>query len=97
MKTINRRAFGKQMAVLSATAALSSTRILGANERVRLRFIGVGNRGDQLMDAFLKQPDSDIAAPPQLSLAISHSKRALCSSGTQPRNGSPTTPLQIDI
>ncbi|MDH7503418.1 MAG: Gfo/Idh/MocA family oxidoreductase [Verrucomicrobiota bacterium] len=62
MKTINRRAFGKQMAVLSATAALSSTRILGANERVRLGFIGVGNRGDQLMDAFLKQPDAEIAA-----------------------------------
>jgi hypothetical protein len=62
MKTINRRAFGKQMAVLSATAAFGSTRVLGANDRVRLGFIGVGNRGDQLMDAFLKQPDAEIVA-----------------------------------
>lgn len=62
MKTINRRAFGKQVAVLSAAAALSSTRVLGANDRVRLGFIGVGNRGDQLMDAFLKQPDAEIVA-----------------------------------
>lgn len=50
------------MAVFSATAALSSTRILGANDRVRLGFIGVGNRGDQLIDAFLKQPDVEIVA-----------------------------------
>jgi len=42
--------------------ALQSSRVLGANERVRLGVIGVGNRGCQVMDAFLKHPDVEIAA-----------------------------------
>jgi predicted dehydrogenase len=33
---------------------------LGSNERVRLGFIGVGNRGDQLLDAFLVHKDAEI-------------------------------------
>ena len=33
-----------------ATAA-SCSKILGANDRVRLRYIGLGNRGDQVYDA----------------------------------------------
>ncbi len=32
------------------------------SDRVRVAFIGVGNRGDQLLDAFAKQPDVEIAA-----------------------------------
>jgi predicted dehydrogenase len=32
------------------------------SDRVRVGFIGVGNRGDQLLDAFVKQPDVEIAA-----------------------------------
>src|SRR5262249_29118420 len=35
---------------------------LGANERVRLGFIGVGNRGDQLLDAFMPHQDAEVAA-----------------------------------
>src|SRR5262249_21675994 len=34
----------------------------GSNERVRLGFIGVGNRGDQLLDAFLVHPDAEVVA-----------------------------------
>ena len=48
-------------ATLGLTAARAS-RALGANERVRLGFIGVANRGGQLMSAFLKHDDMEIVA-----------------------------------
>ena len=36
--------------------------MLGANEQVRLGFIGVGNRGCQLLKGFLAQPDAQVVA-----------------------------------
>ncbi|MFO0841632.1 MAG: Gfo/Idh/MocA family oxidoreductase [Gemmataceae bacterium] len=42
--------------------ALSAGRVAGANERVRVGFIGLGNRGDQVLDAFLAQKDCEVAA-----------------------------------
>ncbi len=42
--------------------ALSYSRILGANDRVRLGFIGLGNRGDQVHDAFLEHGDAQTVA-----------------------------------
>lgn len=62
MKSITRRGFTRTLAAASATAALSRLRVLGANDRVRLGFIGLGNRGDQVLDAFLKQPDAEVVA-----------------------------------
>ncbi|HCL91258.1 MAG TPA: gfo/Idh/MocA family oxidoreductase [Verrucomicrobia subdivision 3 bacterium] len=62
MKPITRREFTRTLAAVSTTAALSSFRVFGANDRVRLGFIGVGNRGDQVLDAFLKQSDAEIVA-----------------------------------
>jgi predicted dehydrogenase len=64
MKTtsMNRRHFTKVMAALSATSAISQLRVFGANDRVRLGFIGVGNRGDQVLDGFLKHPDAEVVA-----------------------------------
>src|ERR1043166_4863640 len=62
MSTLTRRQFTKTVAVASATAALSSLRVIGANDRVRIGFIGLGNRGDQVLDAFLKQSDAQIVA-----------------------------------
>jgi len=62
MNPLSRREFTKALAALSTTAALSAFRVRGANERVRLGFIGVGNRGDQVLDAFLKQPDAEVVA-----------------------------------
>src|SRR5260370_5756005 len=61
---INRGTFHKQAAAMSALAALPSTHLmaLGSNERVRLGVIGVGNRGDQLLDALLVHKDCEIAA-----------------------------------
>ena len=62
MKPITRREFTRTLAAVSTTAALSSFRVLGANDRVRLGFIGVGNRGDQVLDGFLKQSDAEVVA-----------------------------------
>ena len=59
--TITRRTFTQTAAAAGAWAALHGA-ALGANDRVRLGVIGVGNRGDQLLDAFLVHKDCAIAA-----------------------------------
>jgi predicted dehydrogenase len=61
---INRRTFTRGAAALGALAALHppGLRAAGSNDRVRLGFIGVGNRGDQLLDAFLVHPDAEVVA-----------------------------------
>jgi predicted dehydrogenase len=60
---MNRRTFTKTAAALGAMAVLpASARPRGSNERVRLGIIGVGNRGDQLLDAFLPHSDAEIVA-----------------------------------
>lgn len=41
--------------------AASYTRVQGANDRVNLGFIGIGNRGSQLLGLFMKQQDVNIA------------------------------------
>jgi len=56
---ITRRDFAQCAAV---SAALSYSRILGANDRVRMGYIGLGNRGDQVHDAFLEFGDQQTAA-----------------------------------
>ncbi|MBQ1454340.1 MAG: Gfo/Idh/MocA family oxidoreductase [Thermoguttaceae bacterium] len=40
----------------------SGARILGANDRIRTAFIGTANRGRQLIGAFSKSPDMELAA-----------------------------------
>src|SRR5437764_328071 len=58
---INRRTFTQGVAAVGALAALSpAARPVGANDRVRLGFIGVGNRGDQLLDGFLPHSDAEV-------------------------------------
>jgi predicted dehydrogenase len=64
---INRRAFSRTaVATASAVAASSAApvtgRVLGANERVRLGFVGVGNRGCQLLKGFLAHSDAQVVA-----------------------------------
>lgn len=39
-----------------------NNRIMGSNDRVRTGFIGVGNRGSQLLHGFMAQPDCEVAA-----------------------------------
>jgi predicted dehydrogenase len=47
---------------MAAASALSATRILGANDRVRLGLIGSGGRGREDWGNFLKQPDVEPVA-----------------------------------
>ena len=59
MSEISRRNFTR---MAGAATAASYARILGANDRVRMGYIGVGNRGDQVHDAFLEHGDCQTAA-----------------------------------
>ncbi len=43
-------------------SANSYSRIMGSNERIRMGFIGVGNRGTQVMHEFMNEPDCEVAA-----------------------------------
>lgn len=60
-RKITRRTFTAAAGALAVTAA-SVRRVYGANERVRLGFIGVGNRGAQLLDAFTQLNDIQVVA-----------------------------------
>lgn len=60
MQKFTRRQFTHSAAV--TLAAASYGRVLGANDRVRLGFIGVGNRGDQVLDGFLVHKDCEVVA-----------------------------------
>ena len=65
MTRITRRKFNSTAATAGLTVAataLSAERAYGANDRVRIGFIGLGNRGDQVLGAFLTHKDADIAA-----------------------------------
>jgi predicted dehydrogenase len=63
MRRISRREFAKAAAVVGVSAAVGvSAQPVGANERIRLGFIGLGNRGDRVLDAFLKQKDAQVVA-----------------------------------
>jgi len=65
-----RRQFLKKSTLTASGAALgvhsiaapAYQRALGANERIRVGFIGVGNRGTQLLNRFAVQDDVDVAA-----------------------------------
>jgi predicted dehydrogenase len=62
MKKITRRTFGQSTALAGVGTALSASRVAGANERIRLGFVGLGNRGDQVLDAFLEHKDCEVVA-----------------------------------
>ncbi|MFV2065573.1 MAG: Gfo/Idh/MocA family protein [Pirellulales bacterium] len=58
---VDRRAFGK----ISASTALAMGAARAAdspNDRLSIGFVGVGNRGSQLLDGFLAQPDIKVVA-----------------------------------
>jgi predicted dehydrogenase len=63
-QTLTRRTFTKAWAASAAVGltAAQATQVLGANERIRLGFIGVANRGMQLVAAFLENSDVEITA-----------------------------------
>ncbi len=65
-----RRYFIKNSALTAAGIAVGAQAIgmpldpgiIGSNEKIRLGFIGVGNRGSQLMNLFMQNPDCEVAA-----------------------------------
>ena len=59
---VDRRRFIKTTAAASAATALSYSRILGANERIRLGLIGCGSRGVGDMNTFMKIGTVDVPA-----------------------------------
>ena len=60
---ITRRRFAAAGAATTlGLAASRTTRALGANDRIRLGFIGVANRGGQLLSAFLEHDDAEVVA-----------------------------------
>ena len=60
MNKLTRRDFTKSAAAAGVTTAISYSRVIGANDRVRLGFIALGNRGDQVLDAFLAHKDCEV-------------------------------------
>jgi predicted dehydrogenase len=62
MSNLTRRGFNTSATLAGLSTALSASRVWGANERVRLGFIGLGNRGDQVLDAFLEHRDAEVVA-----------------------------------
>jgi predicted dehydrogenase len=59
MNHLTRRQFARGAAL---TTAASYSQIMGANERIRMGYIGLGNRGDQVHDAFLEHGDQQTVA-----------------------------------
>jgi len=55
-----RRTFLKQAAIGAAVLAYPSSKVLGANDRVRVGMIGVGDRGNDLLDQVVKVPNVDL-------------------------------------
>ena len=76
MENQSRREFLKSAAVLTAGLTAGATNavnantftapskgsIIGANDKIRMGFIGIGNRGSELLGLFMQQPDCEIAA-----------------------------------
>src|ERR1035441_6026345 len=58
MDRLSRRDFQR----IAGLTALRYSRVLGANDRVRMGYIGLGNRGDQVHDAFLEWADQETVA-----------------------------------
>jgi predicted dehydrogenase len=62
MTQLTRRGFGKALTAAGVTTALTSMQKPGPNDRVLLGFVGLGNRGDQVLDGFLEQRDAEVIA-----------------------------------
>ncbi len=64
-QSIERRDFIKQAATTATVAALTASsysKVLGANDRVRLGIIGPGARGQETMKYFLEAPNTEFVA-----------------------------------
>ncbi len=80
MPPTTRRRFAQASA--AALAASSYSQVMGANDRVRLGFIGIGNRGSNLLEATKEFADQHIAAV--CDLIPAYRDRAAGAAGTNP-------------
>jgi len=62
LMTNRRRFVAGSLAAAGVAAAPGTVRAAGANDKIRMGFIGVGNRGSQLLNLFMMQPDVEVAA-----------------------------------
>lgn len=69
MSNLNRRSFLKRStltvggaSVFAISGTSASGQIVGANDRIRIGFLGVANRGTQILESFQTYPDVEIAA-----------------------------------
>src|SRR5512137_2507992 len=63
--TTNRRDFISKTTFAAAGLSLglkAKSISAGPNDKIRVGFIGVGNRGSQLLKLFMAQPDCEVAA-----------------------------------
>ena len=58
-------------ATLAAAGPLASSRVLGANDRIRIALIGAGGRGQEIFRTALKCPNTEAAAVADVTLAAS--------------------------
>ncbi|HON09111.1 MAG TPA: Gfo/Idh/MocA family oxidoreductase, partial [Verrucomicrobiota bacterium] len=59
---MKRRKFLRNIAAIGIGMSVVKPKIFGANDKVQIGFIGLGNRGDQVLDAFLPHQDIAITA-----------------------------------
>src|SRR5215472_679971 len=62
MSPHTRRTFLKQAAMGAAVLAYPPSNVLGANDRIRVGMIGVGDRGNDLLGQVVKVPNVDLVA-----------------------------------
>ena len=61
MKTIRRREFVKQSAVVTAFTVAAGMRAASPNEKIVVGIMGLGGRGSFLADSFARRPDVELA------------------------------------
>ena len=65
-----RRTFLKQAALGAAVLAYPSSKVRGANDRVRVGMIGVGDRGNDLLDQVVKVPNVELVVMCEFPIAL---------------------------
>jgi predicted dehydrogenase len=95
----SRRTFLQTSALAATGAALApaagvATKAAPPGDRIRMGFIGVGNRGSYLFDKFVGQPDVDLVAisdvyEPYATRKLSEVHPRWVASGRTPRHGAP--------
>jgi len=97
-----RRSFIRTTALAGAAATLPAraptlSRTTSPGDRIRMGFIGVGNRGSYLLDRFVEQPDVELAAvcdvyEPYAKRELSAVHPRWAATGRTPKGGEPHPP-----